>query len=178
MDFKEDIRQKCMPYLSDDFSISIDLDGEFLLLGCSDRLQGLARIQVMIWKKKYFVRFLSSETNNSFIKLTFDQMSFERPFLDKVSVAFEAPWFEDELPWTSALLVQVVVLLAWGVTQAQRRCLSWKIAKRLQLRYLGKKSCRVKKLHTMILSIGQAPNLDILKKKLKVEKLKTQEKAQ
>ena len=60
MDFKEDIKQKSMPYLSDDFSISIDLDGEFLLLGCSDRLQGLARIQVMIWKK-YFVRFQTSK---------------------------------------------------------------------------------------------------------------------
>ena len=128
-------------------------------------------------EKKIFCQ-IPNFRDNSFIKLTFDQMSFERPFLDKVSVAFEAPWFEDELPWTSALLVQVVVLLAWRVTQAQRRCLSWKIAKRLQLRYLGKKSCRVKKLHTMILSIGQAPNLDILKKKLKVEKLKFQEKAQ
>ena len=66
MDFREDNKQKSRPYLSDDFSISIDLNGEFLLLGCSARLQGLARIQVMIWKE-YFVRFQTSETNITLI---------------------------------------------------------------------------------------------------------------
>ena len=76
MDFREDIKQKCRPYLSDDFSISIDLDGEFLLLGCSDRLQGLTRIQVMIWKE-YFVRFLSLETN---IKLIYQTHSWSDVF--------------------------------------------------------------------------------------------------
>ena len=70
MDFKEDIKQKCMPYLSDDFSISIDLDGEFLLLGCSDRLQGLARIQVMIWKKQVKLRLTTtSRAKNYLVKL-------------------------------------------------------------------------------------------------------------